>query len=260
MPWFKIDDGFANSKAVLRIPRRFRTNAIGLWTLAGTWSAKELTDGYVPDYLIEELASTPAIAGQLVKAGLWETADNGWSFVGWRKYQPTREQVLAEREREAERKRKYRESKRSPKGVPAGQTEGHQAESEHPDPTRPDPTRPLLVKDLGSEGYVEHRAGEAPSPKCRQHINEPNPPNCRACGDARASRKRWDAEQERAAAEAARAERERDAEMARRQIAACDMCDDTGYRGLRPCDHNPDQDEINNRGREEAWAAIGGRP
>jgi hypothetical protein len=111
MPWFKVDDGFTNSKPVLRIPRKYRTSAIGLWTLAGAWAAKELTDGFIPEYLLEELASTPAIAAHLVKAELWEIVDGGWNFIGWTKYQPTREFVMAEREREAERKRKYRESK-----------------------------------------------------------------------------------------------------------------------------------------------------
>lgn len=142
MPWFKIDDGFTNSKPVLRLQRRVRVSAIGLWTLAGAWSAKEMTDGFIPDYVIEELASTPAIAGHLVKCGLWEEAVEGWQFKGWEKYQPTREQIMEARDREAERKRKYRESQRRPSGTSAGQTEGHHRESEPPDPTRPDPTRP----------------------------------------------------------------------------------------------------------------------
>jgi hypothetical protein len=140
MPWFKIDDGFTNSKPVLRLQRRVRSSAIGLWTLAGAWSAKELTDGFIPEYVIEELASTPAIAAHLVKCGLWEEAPDGWKFKGWEKYQPTREQIMEAREREAERKRKYRESQRRPSGTGAGQTEGHQQESDPPDPTRPDPT------------------------------------------------------------------------------------------------------------------------
>jgi hypothetical protein len=140
MVWFKIDDGFPNSKPVLRIPRRHRASAIGLWTLAGAWSAKELTDGHIAEHLIEEFASTPAMARNLVACGLWEEGENGWNFRNWGKWQPTREQVEADREREAERKRSYRASKRSPSGTTPGQTVGHQAESGHPDPTRPDPT------------------------------------------------------------------------------------------------------------------------
>ena len=157
MPWFKIDDGFTNSKPVLRLQRRVRASAIGLWTLAGAWSAKELTDGFVPEYVIEELASTPAIAAHLVKCGLWENAEEGWQFKGWEKYQPTREQIMEARDREAERKRKYRESQRRPSGTTPGPTEGHQQESEPPDPTRPDPTRPSKEEPNGSSPKIEER-------------------------------------------------------------------------------------------------------
>lgn len=141
MTWFKVDDGFTNSKPVLRIPRRYRASAIGLWTLAGAWSAKELTDGYIPEYILEELAGTPSMAAHLVAAELWSEAQNGWSFRNWAKYQPTREQVLADREKEAERKRRQRSSGRSPGGTTTGLPVGHQAESGVPVPSRPDPTR-----------------------------------------------------------------------------------------------------------------------
>lgn len=117
MPWFNVDDGFANSKPVLRIPRRYRCAAIGLWTLAGSWSAKELTDGFVPDHTIEEFASTPAIADVLVKCGLWKKSGDGWQFENWPKWQKTKAQVLAFREAEAERKRNAR-AKNKPKDHP----------------------------------------------------------------------------------------------------------------------------------------------
>lgn len=108
MPWFNVDDGFSNSKPVLRIPRRYRCTAIGLWTLAGSWSAKELTDGFIPDHALEEFASNASIAGHLVKAGLWSKVSGGWQFEGWEKWQKTKEQVLAFRATEAERKRNAR--------------------------------------------------------------------------------------------------------------------------------------------------------
>lgn len=108
MPWFNVDDGFSNSKPVLRIPRRYRCTAIGLWTLAGSWSAKELTDGFIPDHTLEEFASNASIAGHLVKAGLWSKVSGGWQFEGWEKWQKTKEQVLAFRATEAERKRNAR--------------------------------------------------------------------------------------------------------------------------------------------------------
>ncbi|ASR86433.1 replication initiation protein [Mycobacterium phage Arib1] len=108
MPWFNVDDGFANSKPVLRIPRRYRCQAIGLWTLAGSWSAKELTDGFIPDHTIEEFAGTPAIAEHLVRAGLWTKVEGGWQFENWAKWQKTKAQVLTYRAADADRKRKAR--------------------------------------------------------------------------------------------------------------------------------------------------------
>lgn len=159
MTWFKMDDGFANSKPVLRIPRRYRLQAVGLWALAGTWSAKEETDGFIPEYVLEEFCGTPGIANQLVQAGLWEivegsskdrvgilsaVSDNpqlpGWVFRNWGKYQPTKAELEENREKERVRKANYRKSQRDTQGTGAGQTEGHQQESGHPDPTRPDPT------------------------------------------------------------------------------------------------------------------------
>ncbi|WP_052372200.1 hypothetical protein [Nocardia otitidiscaviarum] len=160
MPWFKTDDGFANSRPVLRIPRRHRAAAVGVWTLAGTWCAKELTDGFVPDYALAELCGTAKHAEMLVEAGLWEVVDGGWRFVGWEKYQPTRAQVLEERQKEAERKRRWRDARRDkdiqaqsrPDGTDADVpdmshgTDGDVPEgvpgvsrSSRPDPSRPDP-------------------------------------------------------------------------------------------------------------------------
>nr|WP_237172549.1 hypothetical protein [Prescottella equi] len=102
-------------------------------------------------------------------------------------------------------------------------------------------------------------ATEPPNPHCPKHPGGTSTP-CTACGVARAARRRWDDNERRRQAEEARAEREREAETKRRAIEACGLCDGDGYRNRRPCDHNPDQDETNARGREKAWAAIGGRP
>ena len=159
MAWFKVDDAFHSSKPVMRIPRRYRAQAVGLWILAGTWSAQEESDGFVPEFVLEELCGTPAIASHLVRAGLWVEVtgesqegstvskrssaisdDHGWKFKNWGKYQPTRAQLEENREKERERKARYRMSQRDTEGTTEGQTEGHHPESNHPDPTRPDPT------------------------------------------------------------------------------------------------------------------------
>jgi hypothetical protein len=176
MAWFKVDDGFTNSKPVLRIPRRYRLQAVGLWTMAGTWSAKEETDGFIPEYVLEELCGTSGIAGQLVQAGLWEIVNGsssnpvgivsasskdphlpGWVYRNWSKYQPTKAELEENREKERIRKANYRMSQRDINRTGAGRTEGHQRESEPPDPTRPDPTRPSEEEAKASSPEVEDR-------------------------------------------------------------------------------------------------------
>ena len=136
-PWFKVDDGFASSEPVMRVKRRYRASVIGLWTLSGTWCAKELTDGRVPAHMIDELACTKAQAELLVECGLWAHAPGGYVFIGWEKYQPTRAKVEADRKREADRKAAYRMSHGDTARTKPGLPVGHQAESGHPDPTRP---------------------------------------------------------------------------------------------------------------------------
>lgn len=151
MPWMKVDDGLHATRKVVRIPRRRRMAAMGLWIIAASWSAANLTDGCLDDHEVDELGGTSEQAQWLVDVGLWERTDTGYRFHDWSDYQPTRAEVLAKREAEAERKRQARQRPRGQRadsdrtndgrradtdGAPAGQV----AESEHPDPTRPDPT------------------------------------------------------------------------------------------------------------------------
>jgi len=110
--WFKVDDKLhAHRKA-----RRAGKAAMGVWLLAGSWSADNLTDGFIPaDYL--PLWGSPADARRLVQVGLWEPAEldgePGWRFNDWGDYNPTREQVETERAEGRERVRQWREKKKS---------------------------------------------------------------------------------------------------------------------------------------------------
>lgn len=237
MPWFKVDDGLAfHPKAI-----EAGNAAMGLWVRAGAWCSAHLTEGALPDHMIGTLGAQRREANRLVKAGLWERTDVGYQFCDWDEYQPTKTQVEADRVANRERQKRFREKRRNAdtedvtnagsNGVTNGVTNGT--------PTRPDPTRPSI-------GYVEEvahvsnaGASEEPPSRCSKHINDPDPPNCRACGDARVARKAWDAQQAASAAQARSEEAHRRAEDRRRAIAACDLCDDTGYVGTTPCRHVP---------------------
>lgn len=145
MPWFKIDDGFYTSRKVLSIPRTCRLAAVGLWTMAGNWSARELTDGVVPEYVLAEVGATSRLRQALVEARLWlDHGSAGIEFYEWASYQPTRAQIEHEREKERIRKEKWRSSRGdtdgTPPSVPAVSRGVSRQASGHPDPTRPDPT------------------------------------------------------------------------------------------------------------------------
>lgn len=143
MPWFKVDDGLhAHMKAV-----RAGVPAMGLWVLAGSWSSNQLTDGWVPDYIVARLdPDYREHAATLVRAGLWvedeHDGDKGWRFHQWDEHQPSSESVLAKREAARERMRRIREQRSAGSQDVRANVRGNIAgTSPNPDPTRPDPTQ-----------------------------------------------------------------------------------------------------------------------
>ncbi len=137
MPWVKIDDHFDEHPKLSQIgPLGW-----GIWLAGIAYCNRNLTDGFIPwsnarrlasfeivedDGKLWELSRSSGYAGEtidadwviglLVEAGLWEEVHNGRGRIdGYRihdydQYQPTKEQVLAERESAKERMRKKRSS------------------------------------------------------------------------------------------------------------------------------------------------------
>lgn len=159
MTWFKVDDHLHSHRKAMRAG----TEAMGLWVLAGSWSAAEESDGWVPDYVLGRLVGAPgvALADQLVAAGLWETGtvdgEDGYRFREWEDYQPTRAQLEAKREQARERMQRVRANG-------AGT-----ARAVTPTPTRPDPTNNTTAADAAEfetwwEGYPR-KIGKAAAAK-----------------------------------------------------------------------------------------------
>ncbi|MDP5182153.1 hypothetical protein QOZ88_05850 [Blastococcus sp. BMG 814] len=172
MTWFKVDDSFPQHPKVLRIPRVKRIACVGLWGLAGPWCARNLTDGYLDENMVEELGGSKKQADELVRVGLWERVDGGFQFHDWSDWQPTRARVEERRDAEARRKQEWRDRKRSAReqteDVPAGQgpdttrdSDGTDADvrSTRPDPTRPDPDTPNGVSSGPRSGAATDRRG-----------------------------------------------------------------------------------------------------
>jgi hypothetical protein len=101
--------------------------------------------------------------------------------------------------------------------------------------------------------------GEPPLDRCPRHVDDVDPPNCRPCGRARATREQWDRDQadaqRRADLERRSAEARQRAETSRMAIAACRICDERGYLASgRQCTHDPAR--IGSNGAAAARAAI----
>lgn len=112
MTWFRIDDNFADHPKVdALLEGKHGEAAIALWTLAGAWCAKHLTDGVVPAGRVRRfgLRNPDTLATELVRVGLWEETADGFAFHDWHKYQPSRATVEMEREKTAERVRRHRD-------------------------------------------------------------------------------------------------------------------------------------------------------
>lgn len=152
MAWFKVDDALAMHVKAFAAGNA----ALGLWVRAGSWSMQQLTDGFIPQGVVAALGGGWDDAAALINAGLWHQADGGYQFHDWAEYQPTREQVLAERAAATERKRRSRERSQSESRRDGGQTVAVSPAS----PSRPVPTRPQTGTHLSESSHVPERARE----------------------------------------------------------------------------------------------------
>lgn len=139
MTWFKVDDKLHDHRKA----RQAGLEALALWTLAGSWCADNLTDGFVPgDILTRWTKKSVSLAHRLVDVGLWdedtEQGEVGYRFHDWKKYQPTRSEVEQIRDKRAAAGRAG--------GLASARAKaeaGAQAESNEPaTPSRPVPSRP----------------------------------------------------------------------------------------------------------------------
>lgn len=132
MPWVKLSDDWYDDPKIIAAG----DDGALLWVKAVSWSARNLTDGLIPAELLPRLIlspETPTIVSRLVNLGLFvEDISGGFRVANYLEYQPSREQVLAERAKEAKRKRDARAA------ASAGRPPGHLADSE-PGPTSPGP-------------------------------------------------------------------------------------------------------------------------
>lgn len=141
MPWFRSDDRLTTHTKYLRLPSTLKCEAMGLWIQAGTWSSLNRRDGFVPADIIGHFGTDCDTADVLVTAGFWREVPEGYEFVDWNDYQPSRLELDEKRAADAERKRRSRANQGG------GHTDVTPDESGHvrghtlsalPDPSRPE--------------------------------------------------------------------------------------------------------------------------
>jgi len=105
MPWVRIDDSFDDHPKTLKLS----PFAVTMHIRALCWCNRHLTDGVVPEQVLERLYfglgqwRTPPdekyldIVAELVEAGLWEAnpkqSSQGWIIHDYLKYNPSRKKV-----------------------------------------------------------------------------------------------------------------------------------------------------------------------
>ncbi len=107
MAWARLDDTLPVHPKV----RALSDAAFRLYICAICWSNLHLTDGYVPSDQLRYLSDVrrPRLCvDQLVQAGLWEDAKDGWQIHDYLEYQPSAEKVQQEREAKRKRQAKWR--------------------------------------------------------------------------------------------------------------------------------------------------------
>lgn len=146
MPWFKVDDALAMHMKAFAAGNK----ALGLWVRAGSWSMQQLSDGFIPVGVVPALGGDSKDAASLVGAGLWHEVEGGYQFHDWDEYQPTREQVEAEREKARERMARVRANK--------DRTSGEGSADVRVTPSRPVPSRPVTTTYVSESQSLDNRA------------------------------------------------------------------------------------------------------
>ncbi len=167
MTWFRVDDRLHDHRKA----RKAGTQAMGVWLMAGSWSAANLTDGFIPADILTRWG-TKRDADKLVKAGLWyvdvNDGEEGWRFHDWLHYQPDARTIRLRQEAESAagslgNHRRWH-SKRGvvdpecehcdPSGSTSGKGSGTRSGSQSGQPIAPEspvPARPVLTKNSSAD-------------------------------------------------------------------------------------------------------------
>lgn len=140
---YALDDSWDNCGPVARAGNA----CFGLYVRCGIWSARNLTDGFVPVEIATGYGS-PEQAQKLVGVGLWEVADGGYLASDYLERNPSAETVRSRQKAEAERKARWRASRGDGRGSPASRPGGT---------PRGTPRSPTTPKGVGGASTAAHQ-------------------------------------------------------------------------------------------------------
>jgi len=129
MPWVKLDDHFAEHPKLAQVG----IFGLALWVSGLAYCNRNLTDGYIPLGIARTLVDFSAyifegypkgsqgdvgwtarlVIEDLVGAGLWEKVPGGYQIHDYAFYQPTKVEVLADREKVRDRVQRHRNARRN---------------------------------------------------------------------------------------------------------------------------------------------------
>jgi hypothetical protein len=117
--WMAIDDQLHASKKFRKL-RGDRWRCTGFWVTCGSWCRAEMTDGFVPDYVIDEWDPDHGMSDRLVDVGLWirseQNGEAGYQFHDWFDYNMPVAEIIRKREANARRQAEWRERQRGDGG------------------------------------------------------------------------------------------------------------------------------------------------
>lgn len=136
MTWAKIDDRLHAHPKVAGAG----LEAMGLWVLGLSHCSAYLTDGFISEQTLKQLAGKrgQSLAKLLVNSGLWDEETGGWRYHDYLVLNPSAEQIKQERARKTEAGRAGGFAKSASRNL-AGATPPASAAALLPIPSRPDP-------------------------------------------------------------------------------------------------------------------------
>jgi hypothetical protein len=149
---YSVDDSWDNCTPVARAGNA----CFGLYVRCGIWSARNLTDGFVPGEIAAGYGS-PEQTRKLVDVGLWETVEGGYQMPHYLERNESAEKVQKRRKADADRKAKWRDRHHKKQ---SGRDETRDSGGSHAvtDAVTPFSLSPLLKEGKGARGASPLRA------------------------------------------------------------------------------------------------------